>query len=349
MPKLRRLLASALVALVASSAPARGQTAERILSYDVDIAVRASGQLHVREAIDYDFGANDKHGIFRTIPDRTRYDAKYDRAYPLYNIHVSASRGTPAKKKVSREGSTTIIRIGDENRTITGRHRYQIDYDVDGALTRFADHDELYWNAIGTEWSVPIDAATATVHTDASVTRIACYAGESGSRLACTSSRTAGQTATFTQQRLPAYGGLTVVVALPVGAVARPGPILRERWTVNRAFARTPLSVGLSVFLLVIGVGYGARLVWRTGRDRRFRGEVPGLLPPRGSPVVEETRPLFTDAAGPIEFAPPDMRPAMMGVLLDESADALDVTATIVDLAVRRHLRIDEKPRKWFL
>ncbi|MFN2625867.1 MAG: DUF2207 domain-containing protein, partial [Mycobacteriales bacterium] len=47
--------------------------------------------------------------------------------------------------------------------------------------------------------------------------------------------------------------------------------------------------------------------------------------------------------------APPDMRPAMMGVLLDESADALDVTATIVDLAVRRHLRIDEKPRKWFL
>ncbi|HVF20601.1 MAG TPA: DUF2207 domain-containing protein, partial [Mycobacteriales bacterium] len=50
-----------------------------------------------------------------------------------------------------------------------------------------------------------------------------------------------------------------------------------------------------------------------------------------------------------VEYQPPDgMRPALMGVLLDERADPLDVTATIVDLAVRRHLRIDELPRKWF-
>ena len=38
-----------------------------------------------------------------------------------------------------------------------------------------------------------------------------------------------------------------------------------------------------------------------------------------------------------------------MGLLLDESADTLDVTATIVDLAVRGHLRITEIPKKgWF-
>jgi uncharacterized membrane protein YgcG len=48
-----------------------------------------------------------------------------------------------------------------------------------------------------------------------------------------------------------------------------------------------------------------------------------------------------------VEFAPPkDMRPAEAGVLIDERADPLDVTATIVDLAVRKYLHIEELERK---
>jgi uncharacterized protein (TIGR04222 family) len=38
------------------------------------------------------------------------------------------------------------------------------------------------------------------------------------------------------------------------------------------------------------------------------------------------------------------MRPAEVGVLVDESADTKDLTATIVDLAVRGYLRIEEIP-----
>lgn len=48
-----------------------------------------------------------------------------------------------------------------------------------------------------------------------------------------------------------------------------------------------------------------------------------------------------------VEYLPPDdLRPAQMGVLLDERADALDVTATIVDMAVRGYLHITEIPKK---
>ncbi|MGH8895323.1 MAG: DUF2207 domain-containing protein, partial [Actinomycetes bacterium] len=56
------------------------------------------------------------------------------------------------------------------------------------------------------------------------------------------------------------------------------------------------------------------------------------------------------DASAPVEFSPPDeMRPGQMGTLIDEQANVLDVTATIVDLAVRGHLRIQELPRAhWF-
>ena len=35
---------------------------------------------------------------------------------------------------------------------------YAIDYTVEGALTGFPDHDELFWDAIGNQWTVPIDA-----------------------------------------------------------------------------------------------------------------------------------------------------------------------------------------------
>ena len=46
-----------------------------------------------------------------------------------------------------------------------------------------------------------------------------------------------------------------------------------------------------------------------------------------------------------VEFVPPDnVRPGQVGTLVDEKADSVDVVATIVDFAVRKHLRIRELP-----
>jgi uncharacterized protein (TIGR04222 family) len=51
------------------------------------------------------------------------------------------------------------------------------------------------------------------------------------------------------------------------------------------------------------------------------------------------------DAEAPVEFAPPqDVRPGQVGTLLDERANVIDVTATIVDLAGRGFLVIHELP-----
>src|SRR5206468_3896370 len=79
----------------------------------------------------------------------------------------------------------------------------------------------------------------------------------------------------------------------------------------------------------------------------------PGREPARGQTdddSATEARPLFTGPEGAVEFAPPDgVRPGQVGTLLDEQANPLDVTATIVDLAVRGYLRIEELPRAhWF-
>jgi uncharacterized protein (TIGR04222 family) len=45
-----------------------------------------------------------------------------------------------------------------------------------------------------------------------------------------------------------------------------------------------------------------------------------------------------------VQYRPPaDLRPAQLGVLVDERVDPVEVSATIVDLAVRGHLRIEEE------
>jgi uncharacterized membrane protein len=50
------------------------------------------------------------------------------------------------------------------------------------------------------------------------------------------------------------------------------------------------------------------------------------------------------------EFTPPEhLRPAELGLLLDERVDTLDVTSTIVDLAARGYVTIAELEKKWIL
>ena len=347
---MRRLLAVVGLALVAVLATPAAAQAESISSFDVDLDVTADGLLHVRETIQYDFGFLHKHGIYRNIPVRYRYDNTYDRVYRLSNVRVSGAPGTPVDYERSTEGADVVLKIGDANRTITGQHRYVISYDVRGALNAFSEHDELYWNAIGNGWEVPINQATVRVATPAEPIETACFAGGRGSSLRCAREvgRPAG--AEFAHRSLPPYGGITVVVGLPKGAVSVPPPILEERWSIARAFDVTPMTLGLTGLLTLLCAGLVGRLLWLRGRDRRYVGGIPGLLPPEGTVAPEERLPFRADPAGPVEFsAPRDLRPAQAGVLIDERADPLDVTATIVDLAVRKYLRIEELPREgWF-
>ena len=325
--------------------PAEAQAEEAIRSYTIDITVQRDGSLLVAEAIEYDFGTTPHHGIFRDIPDRLSYDARYDRLFPVHVLSVRGSPGTPSGYKVQHAGNLLRIKIGDPDRTITGTHLYAINYRVDGAMNGFPDHDELYWNAVGSTWPVPIDSVTVAVRAPAAIDRVACFAGPFGSSLPCLDATAMGSVATFAHTGLGPNEGLTVVVGLPKGAVAPPRPILRERWTLQRVFSVTPLTAGLAgAIVLFVAVGFGY-LLWSTGRDRRAIG-MPVDIAYATSRGGEQEVPLFEHGPTPVEFAPPDdIRPGQVGTLVDEAANPLDVTATIVDLAVRGFLRIEEIPK----
>ncbi len=287
------LVAVSLVVLLSSGGRATAQSAERITDYRTTIAIQDDGRLEITEVIAYDFGSNERHGIFRDIPTRFKFDDKHDRVYPLTLLSVTADPpNTPTDSKVSTVGNATRIRIGDPDTTVTGQHTYVITYEVKGALNGFPDHDELFWNAIGTDFAVPIEHGEAIVTAPADITKVTCFAGPEGSSLPCSSANVDGSTARFTQDGLGPFSGLTVVVALPKGTVPTPAPILDERLTFQTAFDPAPGKIATGAVVGIAGI-VALVMLLRRGRDRRFvgsatdqafgnvTGEERGRAPPR--------------------------------------------------------------------
>ena len=96
------------------------------------------------------------------------------------------------------------------------------------------------------------------------------------------------------------------------------------------------MSVGFAA-----AIGGGGDLQRRLGRDRQYRS-----IQFLSENTEEEKQPLFDSRPIAVEFEPPEsIRPAQVGLLLDERADTLDVTATIIDLGVRGYLKITELPK----
>ena len=342
----RVLLATAVVVLPSLGAHAAGAQAvfgEHINRYDVVITIERDGALQIRESIGYDFDVIPKHGIFRDLVQTEHYDGTHDRKYRVDVQSVTAD-GAAVQVQSSTQGSYRHLRIGDPDHTITGLHRYQLLYTVRGAPLTFADHDELYWDAIGNQWPVPIVNAHVTVIAPAAIGQVTCFSGPQGSSLPCAGGASAeGNTATFSQRQLDANSGLTVVVGMPKGAIQPvPAPILETHKTILTAFSATPLTLGLGGGLTALGLVLVLWLGTLRGRDRRYTGSDVDAAMGNAS-GADEPVPVLHRRAGTIEFVPPDsIRPGEVGMLADEHANLLDVTATIVDLAVRGFLTITE-------
>jgi hypothetical protein len=316
--------------IIGAVTPASAQF-EHIESYHVAITVEHDGTLSVDERIRYDFGSSPHHGIFRTIPVVYRFDSKKNRVYQLHLEHVTATGGASANVDLSRNGADEVIKIGDKDRTITGVHTYDIAYRVEGALNAFADHDELYWNAIGDEWPVAITDATVDVTIPGTTTQVTCFQGPTGSSLPCEDQTfDESGTAHFGSTSLGSFDALTIVVGFAKGVVSpSPAPILVDRWSLARAFTLNPATVGIASVLLLGFVLFFGRLAWKTGRDRRYVGSAVDVAFGPGGPTgeaptrpdQEQAVPLFERNDFPIEFEPPEgVRPGQVGTLLDEVA-----------------------------
>ncbi|HEX2736728.1 MAG TPA: hypothetical protein VHP57_01180, partial [Acidimicrobiia bacterium] len=110
------------------------------------------------------------------------------------------------------------------------------------------------------------------------------------------------------------------------------------------AFAVTPFYLflcAIEVGIMIVGFAY---LFLRHGRARQYAG-APTDVTFGNVDGREELVPFFRGDPIPVEYVPPDnLRPGQLGTLVDQVANPQDVTATIVDLAVRGYLTITETP-----
>ena len=298
-------------------------TAERVARMDVAIEVEPDSALLVAEDITYDFEDARRHGIYRDVPVRYERRGAPDYRIVLDVLEVVDELGRPHPFVTSGRDPYLRIRIGDPDRTVTGRVHYHIRYRARLGMLHFDGHDEVYWNATGDGWEVPIDAASARVSlTDGAGAFLdaACFTGPRGStRSNCTAERLGGEVRFATLRALGPGEGLSIAAALPKGLVREPsrGERLRAR-----------LGPWLSAWWLVPFLAFfGMRRYWRSaGRDPD-----PG-------------------AAIPVRYEPPeDLTPAEVGTLVDERADLNDVTATILQLAIEGYLEITELESRQFL
>ena len=128
-----------------------------IKSYDVEVLLQEDGVIKVVENIQVDFTER-RRGIFRTIP--TLYNANGNAEY---RVDIEDIEVTDWNYKVSNKRSEKEIRIGDTDRYLTGIQNYRITYRAYGAIARYEDSDEFYWNLISPEWEVPIESASYSV------------------------------------------------------------------------------------------------------------------------------------------------------------------------------------------
>lgn len=344
---------SAVFAVVAVAGPARADEGGYfITAYDVALDLHANGDLAVNETIAVRFD-QPRHGLYRYVPFRLYLDDVYDRESKIDKPTIT-SAGASGKFATKTEGRNRVWRIGDKDRTVTGPVTYRISYVVHDIVTPGIEPGtgRLSWNAFGDGWNVTIPKPTVTLALPGKPSATRCFAGPGGSTSACATKSFDGVVARFGQPFLTSGNFLTVEADLPSGTIV-PTPVVHryERFDFVRRLGATKsnqtLAGGMAVASL-LGVGVVAT---RKGRDANY---VRGTLDTKeqgqavGTVVVK---------GGPVEYRPPDdIAPALLGALIDESADISDVNATIIDLAVRGYLTIEEteegrfrKKKDWVL
>jgi uncharacterized membrane protein YgcG len=284
----------------------------RVSDYNDTISVAEDGSATVRERITLTFDG-EWHGIHRFIP--IEYPGPRGTNYTLFLSVTGVTDGDGGKLKYESSTSNGLRDLKiyipgavDTTRTV------EIAYTVRNGTRFFEDHDEFYWNVTGNDWPVPIDHATAAVSFPGSAAgslRAQAFTGVYGSAERGATAAVKGSEVSFeTNNPLPMRGGLTVDIYIPKGNLQEPSAFTRWLWFLGS----NPI-----VFLPFWTLAVMFTLWWYIGRDPD-----PGV------------------SVAPMYEPPPDMSPAEAGTLLEDAVHPRDITCTLVDLAVRGFVKIEE-------
>lgn len=320
------------VSLVATVAPVEAQSKTLVWEqFDVFLNVLPNGDLRVTERQTIQFTSGTFTFGFAVIP--------LDKTEGIVDISVSE----PDQGRVYNQTDYSIdpytfwtSQTGDELEirwyfppTTNNIRTFDLSYTVKGAVRIYEAGDKLQWIAIDNERDFPIRDSVVQVTLP-----------EGASFLDIDS---AGVRADWQQSedgrsvRYVAQDSLSPSQTFEIGVEFTHGMIPAEQPDWQPAFDRETyfdqnvrpilnLAVGALALLMAIGGPVLVYLLWyMRGRD------------PVVGPVPEQ-----------ISQKPDDLQPGLLGSLIDEKADMQDIVATIVDLARRGYMTIEEKEEKGF-
>lgn len=310
----------AILSLFGTSVTAQGVNDFIVSNFEADYYLDRSdpqGQMRIVEDITVNFSANN-HGIERALPEK--YKGK---ELDLKVNSVSSKMDTPVQYTTRESNDNLVLRIGDPNRTVTGRQNYVIEYTVQNVMSFYNSHDELYWDINGDQWNQPFGPVTARIHLPEGLESNGendCFTGGFGSNADhCLVSQDERVITAQTTSGLNSGETLTVVVGFEKG-------FFRPMTFKEKLLEMLPTISAVALPPLLIG-GYAFRHWWKNGRDPKGRGTIV-----------------------PEYDAPDSLKPAEVGTVADFRTDQREITATILDLAIRGYIKlIEEKKVKRFM
>ncbi len=217
-----------------------------------------------------------------------------------------------------RENGNIVIQIGSGSYTLTGTNDYTIKYKISMYDDENTDMDMLLINVIPTGWQTDITEASGTITLPkaADLDKLEVYSGSYGTEgnedNVTVETGTDGTTIRFSASNLPANHGITLSLQLPEGY-----------WEGAPEYGSMSILTWILIFLGPIA----AFVIW--------------FLYGRDDHIVKT-----------LEFYPPDgLTPGEIGYLVDKKVDERDVVSTIVYLADKGYIEIeeDENNNFWFI
>ncbi|HVF40467.1 MAG TPA: DUF2207 domain-containing protein, partial [Gemmatimonadaceae bacterium] len=256
-----------VASLVAATTAAGAQ--ERIKSYDSRVEIQRSGAIDVTEQITVVAeGQQIRRGIYRDFP--TRYRDRFGNQVKV-DLQVLGVERNGKQEPWFTERMSNGVRINtgnDDFLTVPAEYTFTLRYRTTRQLGFFSDHDELYWNAIGTGWVFPIERGTVEVRLPEPVPieRMAAegYTGPQGAKgNAYAADLPAPGVARYQlTQPLSPYEGFTIVLSFPKGLIASPTDSDKARW-----FLRDNRGVLIALAGLILLLLYEIRSWRAVGRD----------------------------------------------------------------------------------
>lgn len=313
--------------------PAEAQ--ERTLDWhrwDVDIQINADGTFDVRETYEIEFIGGMFSFGYREIP--------FSQFEDLTNVRV-VEGGVVYEENFSGTANTFHAILDDGDYVITwyfpptkdATRTFTVEYTIHGGIIISEEvGDRFFWKAIGPDHAYPIGSSTVVVRMPPGATIDTSIEPATFGPDATYEVSDDLTTVTYYAENIRANQEFEVGVRFPHGFIPSEKPSWQAAYEREQTWndrVRPVLNLGLGVVsILLLGGGlFGVYMLWVTrGRD------------PKAGPVPEY-----------LSEPPSDLRPGVVGTLLDEQADMQDIIATLVDLARRDVIHMQEVEEVGFL